>query len=130
MQQWRIKMKRRNTSSKKDVLAVLEKANAALSHDMIQEQLSTINRATIYRILNRFCEDGIVHRILGEDGKQYFALCVSCGEGNHNHNHLHFQCVKCKKVECLEQQVTPLLPEGYVAEGFYGLVSGTCPDCL
>lgn len=34
-------------------------------------QITDINRATIYRILNQFCEDGIAHRIIAKNGIQF-----------------------------------------------------------
>ncbi|WP_020569165.1 Fur family transcriptional regulator [Neolewinella persica] len=124
-------MKRRNTPSKTAVLSVLERANTALSHDMLEEALDgTIDRATIYRILNRFCEDGLTHRIVADDGKQYFALCEECNHQKaHSHNHFHFRCLQCERVECLSNEVSVNLPKGYRAENFNGVISGVCNRC-
>lgn len=123
-------MKRRNTTSKQEILAVLRKANSALSHDMIQLEVgSTIDRATIYRVLNSFCQDGIVHQIVGDDGKQYFALCVRCEGNKHHHNHFHFRCLECGTVECLKSEIAVVLPTGYTTERFNGVISGRCKKC-
>lgn len=122
-------MKRRNTKSKLEVLNLLESSSSALSHEMITERLKEIDRATIYRVLNRFCQDDIVHRIVGDDGKQYFALCINCNQKKHNHNHYHFRCLACKKVECLPNPVDISLPKGYVSESFNCLISGYCDKC-
>ncbi len=123
-------MKRRNTDSKKAILELLESSKSALSHDMIQGTISrNIDRATIYRVLNRFCEDKIVRRIVGDDGKQYFAYCINCVEKKHKHNHFHFRCTQCGKVECLNEEVKVGLPEGYQMHNFNGIVSGLCSDC-
>ena len=74
-------MQRRQTPSKEEVLNVLSKAKKALSQEDIEKKVTVaMDRVTIYRVLNRFCEDGIVHKIVSEDGKQYFALCVNCDE--------------------------------------------------
>lgn len=97
---------------------------------MIQEELSIeVDRATIYRVLNRFLEDGVVHKVIGENGKQYFALCENCDSHDHNHNHFHFRCVQCGKVECLAKEVKINLPAGYSAQNFNGMVSGQCAEC-
>ncbi len=123
-------MKRRNTPSKTAVLSALEAANTALSHDNIQEAISKdIDRATIYRILNRFCEDGIVHRIVADDGKQYFALCADCKHDEHHHDHFHFRCLSCDTVECLTSEISINLPSGYRAKNFNGVISGECARC-
>lgn len=124
-------MKRRNTPSKSAVLSALESADTALSHDKLLELLDdTVDRATIYRILNRFCTDGLVHRIVADDGKQYFALCEDCShQEEHSHNHFHFRCQNCERVECLSTEVSVNLPAGYRAENFNGVISGVCNRC-
>ncbi len=122
-------MKRRNTATKQKVLQAFKKENRALSHEMLQASLDSIDRATIYRILNRFHEDGVVHKILGADGKQYFALCVDCEEDHHRHDHFHFQCSSCQKMECMEDEVSVSIPQGYQFQSFRGLIVGICSDC-
>ena len=122
-------MTRRNTVPKKEILSVLKASDSALSHEMIQAEFKSMNRATIYRVLNRFCEDGIVHRIVGDDGKQYFALCLDCQEKGHRHKHFHFRCVECGKVECIKGEFEVTLPEGYISERFNGVISGWCREC-
>ena len=123
-------MKRRNTPAKTAVLAALEQANTALSHDKLREKITTsIDRATLYRILNRFCDDGLVHRIIADDGKQYFALCEGCVHDDHQHDHFHFRCLECEKVECLTSEISVRLPRGYRAQNFNGVISGVCGNC-
>lgn len=125
-------MKRRNTPSKSAVLELLSNSGQALSHDMIQANVdSTIDRATIYRVLNQFCADGKVHKIVGDDGRQYFALCTNCGEQKevHAHNHVHFRCLECGKVECIERELSVPLPKGYVAKVHNLVISGFCDQC-
>ena len=69
-------MKRRNTPAKNAILTLLNQAGTALSQDMIEEKVKgEMDRVTIYRVLNSFCEDGITHKVLADDGKYYFALC-------------------------------------------------------
>lgn len=123
-------MKRRNTPGKEAVLSTLQKAGTALNHDQIVNQLDgTVDRATVYRILNRFCVDGLTHRIVGDDGKRYFALCDDCGTDEHHHDHFHFRCLSCDKVECLTSEISVNLPAGYRAENFNGVISGECSGC-
>jgi len=122
-------MNRRKTPSKEKILAILKSQGDAISHETITNQITDINRATIYRILNQFCEDGIAHRIIAENGKQFFALCKTCEVEEHHHNHLHFQCNTCEKVECFESEINISLPEGYSIENFNGLINGYCNTC-
>lgn len=122
-------MSRRNTQTQSDILDLLKSTDSALSHDMIQEKFESVNRATIYRVLNRFCEDGIVHRIVGDDGKQYFALCINCKGNKHQDDHFHFRCTQCGKMECLHAKVSVVLPSGYHFEHFNGVITGLCNHC-
>ncbi|ASZ12475.1 transcriptional repressor [Chitinophaga pendula] len=125
-------MKRRSTASQTEILELLKTAGGALSHEMIQAELdASVDRATIYRVLNRFCEDGLVHKVVDDEGKQYFAYCAGCDKPNnrHQHNHFHFKCLKCGAVECLQNKVRVPLPEGYVIKDFNGLISGYCSKC-
>lgn len=102
-----------------------------MSHDMVQAAVEKpIDRATIYRVLNSFCADGRVHKVVGDDGKQYFALCTNCQiDGLHHHDHVHFRCMTCHKVECLHQTISVSLPAGYQAKSHNLIVTGLCADC-
>ncbi|MBL4668232.1 MAG: transcriptional repressor [Flavobacteriales bacterium] len=123
-------MKRRKTESTNKIYSILKKSKSALSHDMIQEKMSSdVDRATIYRVLNRFCEDKIVHKVTGDDGKQYFAFCINCQEKKHKHNHFHFRCTSCGKVECLESEIKITLPNDYVFQNLNAIISGICSSC-
>lgn len=124
-------MKRRNTTSKEAVLSVLRASRKAMSQDVIEKQVSVeVDRATIYRILNRFCEDGLVHRIIADDGKQYFAVCVSCDSKKElPEHHFHFRCTQCQTIECLPSLVQFSVPKGYDVERMNCVLVGRCKDC-
>jgi len=123
-------MKRRNTESTNEIYNILKDSKSALSQDMIQERISAnIDRATIYRILNRFYEDKLVHKIVGDNGKQYFSFCVTCEGKKQKQNHFYFRCTECGKMECLEIDVEISLPKGYKPKDFNGVISGICADC-
>lgn len=123
-------MKRRNTPAKQEVMAMLEESDSALSGDMIEQQLKgRMDRVTVYRILNSFCEDGIVHRVTSDEGKNYYALCHNCEAKHHRHDHFHFRCVNCHRVECLHEEVHVKLPKGYTYEHMNCWVSGLCKAC-
>lgn len=123
-------MKRRNTPIKTAILALLETSDAALSQDMIEQQLTVpADKATIYRMLHRFCEDGITHRVVSEEGKNYYALCRGCAHEKHAHDHFHFRCLSCDRVECLREKIVATLPKGYRGVTMNCWISGYCRDC-
>lgn len=123
-------MKRRNTTTQEAVLQLLVKSNKAMSQVAIEKCIDIdINRATIYRILNRFCDDGILHRIVADDGKQYFAFCEKCDEKKLPEQHFHFRCTSCETLECLPSAVRFSLPQGYDVGHVNCILTGLCRDC-
>lgn len=123
--------KKRSTKTKQMVMSLLETSESALCHEDIEKQLSgQLDRVTIYRILQGFCDDGKIHKIAGEKGKTYYALCRDCSHEKHNDNHLHFRCVSCQNVFCMDVPalILPLPPEYDVRE-VSCTVSGYCPNC-
>lgn len=123
-------MKRRNTPTKEAVLNVLLNSKKALSQDAIERQLDIdINRATIYRVLNRFCDDEVIHKIVAEDGKQYFAICKKCDEPQDTDHHFHFRCLSCDTIECLHIPVNYSVPKGYEVANANCVLTGTCKEC-
>lgn len=123
-------MKRRNTPTKEAVLSVLNASSKAMSQDAIEKKIEVaINRATIYRVLNRFCDDGVLHRIMSDDGKQYFALCVKCDENQKPLHHFHFRCKNCDTIECLPVPVHFSIPKSYHVENVNCVLTGICKNC-
>ena len=123
-------MKRRNTATQDAVLSVLTSKRRTMSQDAIVKQMDvTADRATIYRILNRFCEDEIVHKIVADDGKQYFAVCFKCDDMPVSANHFHFRCTKCETIECLPTEVEFSVPEKYTVQQMNCVLVGVCKDC-
>lgn len=123
-------IKRRNTLPKEAVLAVLTNAKKAMSQEAIVKLMDVdADRATVYRILNRYCEDEIVHRIVADDGKQYFAVCVKCDQKTIPDNHFHFRCTKCETIECLPMMVEFSVPKQYQVERMNCVLIGVCKDC-
>ncbi|MCI3936909.1 transcriptional repressor [Chryseobacterium aahli] len=123
-------MKRRSTPTKEAVLTLLTNTRKAMSQDAIEKNIDVnMDRATIYRVLNRFCEDGILHRIVAEDGKQYFAVCIKCEEKKLADHHFHFRCTNCLTIECLPVPVQFSLPQGYQVATVNCILTGVCKDC-
>lgn len=124
-------MNRRNTVSKEAVLSVLTNSKKAMSQDAIVKQMDVVaDRATVYRILNRFCEDEILHKMVADDGKQYFAVCVKCDGNTIPNNHFHFRCTKCETIECLPASVEFAVPKDYEVQKLNCILIGTCKDCI
>lgn len=123
-------MKSRNTPTREAVLNLLLKEGKAMSQDAIEKRIEIpIDRATVYRILKRCCDEGIVHKIVAEDGKQYFAACMSREKKKPEGYHFHFRCTQCQTIECLRQPVHYSVPEGYTVSYANCVLIGLCRKC-
>ncbi|MBX3254892.1 MAG: transcriptional repressor [Chitinophagaceae bacterium] len=122
---------RRNTTATAEILNLLSQSKTALSHANIQQSLDGLcNRVTIYRVLDRLTEDGVVHKIVNIDGVVVYAICHTCTSKEHHHNHLHFSCEKCHAVTCLDNiEPSFKLPKKYKVNHVNFTVSGICPLC-
>jgi len=120
----------RNTKAKTKIKELIVSSHIALSHSEIQKSLKGLcDRVTIYRVLERLLEEGVIHKIVNIDGVINFASCQSCFL-EHNHNHIHFSCQKCKSVTCLEDiEPTYKLPKSYKVNEMNFTLSGLCPQC-
>lgn len=122
----------RLTPSRARVLAALLEAPRALSHAELERQLgetTPLDRVTLYRVLDWLVQEGLAHKIAGEDRIWRFNAMTTAAEP---HRHAHFRCLSCGKVYCLEEIGTEFalnLPAGFRAEGVDLTVSGHCPDC-
>ena len=122
----------RNTAAKTEILNLISQSDVALSHTEIQTLLDGLcDRVTIYRVLDRLTEEGLIHKVVNIDGGVKYAGCHSCSANhNHKHNHIHFSCQKCKSVTCMEG-IEPAfkLPKKYKVHEVNFTVSGLCPQC-
>jgi Fur family ferric uptake transcriptional regulator len=82
----------RTTTAKTEIQDLIVSSSVALSHSEIQKSLQGLcDRVTIYRVLERLMEEGVIHKIVNVDGVVKYAGCHSCSV-KHSHNHIHFSC--------------------------------------
>jgi len=83
------------------VIAMIGNSSAPLSAQEIHDGLrtnSSINRVTLYRILDLLVEYRLVERMSAGDRSYRYGLAE-----NPNHpSHPHFYCTRCGRMECLE----------------------------
>jgi len=88
------------TPGRKSVLEILMEEKEPLSIDEIKSKVSS-NITTVYRILEKFVEKGLVYQTDFRDGKSYF-------EFQKNHHH-HVTCTSCGKKEevdvCIDNNI-------------------------
>lgn len=122
----------RKTKASQAVLHVLQESGKALTHKDLQVQLSEVcDRVTIYRVLARLNEEGLIHRVSDPEGVMRYAACETCDSDHaHSHDHLHFTCTTCGDTTCLlHADVHFTLPHGFSIQETQFNVVGVCPEC-
>lgn len=120
----------RKTKAVEVLLNTFNTSDEAISAKKLINQLgTTFNKTTIYRVLDKLEDDGVLHSFLGKDGLKWYAKCNGCSADEHKDLHPHFQCLKCGKVDCLSVSVTlPKIPNRKI-EISQLLIQGTCETC-
>ncbi len=122
----------KSTKKRRLLLSILQTQNKPITAEELLEQSAAIlpmNLSTIYRTLNTFTENGILHKTLRKDGKSYFSLA------KHDHTH-HLICTVCQKIipidSCPLQELEEDLQQktGFHITGHLLEFSGICADCL
>lgn len=126
------KHKLRNTSVRKEVLALFMKENRALSSRDIEDILQDIDRITLYRTLKAFQEKGLVHKATDGTDVSRYALCDDCNVKEHFHEHAHLHCDECNNTYCLEELSPPDLKKvkGVKIREVELVVKGVCAQCV
>jgi Fur family ferric uptake transcriptional regulator len=114
-----------------EVLSIFNKYKNAIPLSVIEKDLKSYNRITLYRTIKVFLDKGIIHEISisGEDSN--YAMCMEdCGSSLHNHNHIHFKCKSCEIISCVEigDFPTVYLPN-YKIEQIEIQATGLCINC-
>ena len=123
----------RPTPNRRSIYKILQRNNFALSQAEIANELpDSFDRVTIYRTLNKFLENGLIHKVVDEFSTKY-ALCNedNCDIDKHHDEHVHFKCSKCGHIFCLDaiSVTTPKLPSGFQTNFFSVIAEGICKDC-
>lgn len=121
----------RMTTARVQVLKVLLNAGRALTHNEVEDKLGrnhSIDRVTVYRVLDWLTESGLAHKITDSDRVWRFN---AAGE-RHGGEHAHFTCTCCARTICLDEAPAakaPKLPAGYRSHQVEVTVRGLCDDC-
>jgi len=121
----------RNTKTVKLLLKLFDKENNALSVvDLVSILSQEMNKTTVYRILQRLEEAGILHSFIDKDGLKRYAKGDQRSSSSGNQiTHPHFLCEECGISTCLPLKIsTPSIPN-YIIKSSEQLYLGQCKDC-
>lgn len=118
------------TASRKMVFEVFSKHDALSMKQLIEAVSGSMNRASVYRVVDLFVELGVLNRI--QIGWKY-KLELSEQFSDHHH---HISCKKCHKVEILKHEdaleghiKTIAKNANYELTGHTLDLVGLCKDC-
>tara|TARA_B110000046_G_C12880411_1_gene349880 strand:- start:151 stop:555 length:405 start_codon:yes stop_codon:yes gene_type:complete len=124
----------RVTTFRANVYHIFEQYSLAISAGLIEEELKSFDRITLYRTLKIFKEKGIIHEILFPNEEKKLALCKEAGKKNedlHRHEHIHFRCNQCEETYCVDLPNHPELDlKGFQIDQLEIQAVGTCKSCL
>lgn len=95
-----------------------------------------INRATVYRNLERLVSEGLVLKFPSDKGrKSCYQLAETHEHGSDCHDHLHLKCSECGKVIHLDCHFMDEFSEhiqnehGFSMNFENSIINGLCDDC-
>jgi len=122
--------KLRPTANRIAVLEALLQTPHPLTHQELLNILTVshnFDRVTLYRILEWLLNNGIVHKIAGDNRAWRFQLNTT----DRSHKHAHFECTDCGKIYCLDDisPIVPKLPDGFQSTSVTLNIKGRCSRC-
>ncbi len=105
-------------------------AEAVSAIELIKRLNSKLNKTTVYRVLDKLEDDGVLHSFLDKKGLKWYAKCNRCTSSEHYDVHPHFQCLDCGKVDCIAIDVhIPKIPNRKILVSQV-LIQGSCESCV
>jgi Fur family ferric uptake transcriptional regulator len=120
----------RKTKSVNLLLNVFDSNQHALSVvQLVESTKEQMNKTTVYRVLDRLEQEGLVYSFLGTNGLKWYAKCTKCTSDHACQMHTNFQCNRCGSMECIPVQMEiPEIPNVQINSAQV-ILSGTCSKC-
>lgn len=125
----------RKTGFRIELLGLFSEANSSLTVEEIKNIVkSTNDKVTIYRALDAFEKNGLIHQVPDKSNLIRYALCQEdekCSTTGHHHNHAHFICDKCNSTYCVDNVKIPLVKNtnGFDIKRAKLILEGVCSNC-
>lgn len=107
----------RPTTARMHILEILNLATKPMSYEDFKDNLP-MDKATFYRSITKFEEEGLLNSFESNDKKRYFEL--------KDNPHAHFVCTQCNDIECMNN--INILINDYEISNI--TINGKCKKCL
>ncbi|MDE6485695.1 MAG: transcriptional repressor [Duncaniella sp.] len=113
------------------VVKALINSEYPLSLVEIENQLETVEKSSVFRVLTLFVEKDLVHTLEDGRGIVKYELCGGHDRHSASDMHAHFYCEKCQRVFCLENINASAagIPPEYLIKSVNFMLKGICPEC-
>lgn len=120
----------RKTKSVDLLLNIFNNSQNALSVvELVENTRDLMNKTTVYRVLDRLEQEGMVYSFLGKNGLKWYAKCSKCSSDHQCQMHTNFQCNDCGSMECVPVQIEiPNIPNLHINSAQI-ILTGTCEKC-
>ncbi|MCQ2174024.1 MAG: transcriptional repressor [Bacteroidales bacterium] len=119
------------TANRIIVLDALLRSPGPMSAKEIENEVSTLDKSSIFRCLMVMKESGLLHTLDGGPEGVRYEVCRAPHDGPDTDEHLHFHCEVCGRTFCFEDIGIPAvtLPSGYEIRSTELTVKGVCREC-
>ena len=99
--------------------------------DCLKENENPMGTSTIYRLLDEFTSDGVLHKTLGPDNTAKFFCPKQCS----NENHLYLECEQCHCMFHIDCRHLHSFAKHIAKKHFFSItnsnliIPGICSDC-
>jgi Fur family ferric uptake transcriptional regulator len=135
IEQWLVAHGIRPTSNRLLVVREMQHVTEPLSLKQLDERILTMDRSSIFRVLQLLSASRLLHEIDDGSGAVKYEFCTDseADEDHHQHDdeHVHFFCENCHHTFCLQDTPIPEvdLPEGFRVRSSNYVIHGLCPNC-
>lgn len=124
----------KKTKVRVELLNLFSNSRSSFSVQELRAKLqSTSDKVTVYRALELFEKNGIIHRVPDKYNNLRYAFCKEqCSEQGHSHNHAHLVCDTCSDTFCIEEIVVPEIVnvQEYEVQNYDLIINGKCKHCM
>tara|TARA_Y100000996_G_scaffold409518_1_gene390298 strand:- start:1238 stop:1630 length:393 start_codon:yes stop_codon:yes gene_type:complete len=107
--------------------------NAISAVELIRRLNNKMNKTTIYRILDKLEDDGILHCFYGNKGLRWYVKCDGCCQNDPESDEVnlrpHFQCLKCGKINRLVMDIKIPGIDKKRIKASHLMIQGKCELC-
>ncbi|MEM7026765.1 MAG: transcriptional repressor [Pseudomonadota bacterium] len=123
-------MEMRRTKTVNSVLLEFQKEHGAIAvTDLVDRFRNKANKTTIYRILERLCDEEVLHSFIGPDGLKWYAECHCPTHKKYKGFHPHIDCDECGKIRCIDFEIPTPKKLKIQIDMSEVMLKGTCEDC-